>query len=219
MNKISEESGEKGFDSAFIKRNIYEKERMNKNLKELSKNKNLPTVTVRKFVLEIYNSDNEELKKEMLKFFDIKKLKKENLEENSEKFFEEKSLDELMITYDSSKKQIDLITEEDDLVMNNKNNNNNTIIEVKNENDEQEGKKEETKVELKNSIFYRYLNLLILFFKKEYPPLNLMLKMFNEISKTGMLSLMIFKLFGSLTILSMLNGTGNDDEEKSSRVK
>ncbi len=249
--------------SAFKKRHIYENERKKKEFNEGMKNHLIiPALSLHNFVLNIYNNEDEELKKEILKYFVINKVsknpnksasnknknknksKKDNsneiikndndnnnsLTENdfdiyntdkSDLIFEEKNLEELMIRYDNHNKKIDLITDDNFHLNENDNNNDNNIkINYINKNEINDIESNfEIKVELKYSLFYTYLNLLILFFKNEYQPLTLVLNLFNEINKTGILSIIVFRLFASLTILSMLNGKIGVEKGKSTTVK
>jgi hypothetical protein len=93
-----------------------------------------------------------------------------------------------------------------------------TKTEINNKNNCITIQEEEIKVELIFKGYMKYFRLLKFFFKSEYQPINLFLKEFNETTKTGIWSLICFKLLATLTVCAMLNGTGFKKNQSSSRV-
>lgn len=72
-------------------------------------------------------------------------------------------------------------------------------------------------IKLKYSLLIRFLQLIAFFFKTEYRLINIFVKQFNVVTKTTMWTLIVFRLFVSLTICAMLSARG-ENEGKSSTV-
>lgn len=84
---------------------------------------------------------------------------------------------------------------------------------------DKEGEAEaQMKVELKNAKLLKFFRLLIYFFKTEYRLINIFVRQFNVVNKTGMWSLICFRLIASLLVAAMLTPQSSNDQ-KSSTVK
>jgi len=74
-----------------------------------------------------------------------------------------------------------------------------------------------SKIELRYHLLFKYINLLKFFFLTEYRLISLFVSQFNTFTKTSFLSILIFRLYFSLTVCAILSPT-LETEEKSTKV-
>ncbi len=175
------------------------------------------------FILHLYNSQNEELKKEVLKRFDIRKAKnskKTNFDDYIENNYDSNKvldslgrLDTKNIVTEISNKTIDFNKKANINLIDNEANN----YEVKTEKMNKE-KTRELKVKIKYIYLLRICKLIIFFFKTEYRLINIFIKQFNVLTKTTIWTLICFRLFASLFIGAILSSRTVEDH-KTSTVK
>lgn len=74
-----------------------------------------------------------------------------------------------------------------------------------------------SKIELRYRLLFKYFNLLKFFFVNEYRLICLFMTQFNSSTKTTFLSVLIFKIYCSLSVCAILSPT-MENEEKSTKV-
>ena len=179
------------------------------------------TINHQEFILNLYECENIQLKKEIEKFFVIKKNKRLSISPSTLDSSRDLTLDQkinnptndISLTNDNSSNNLDLSTHNNFQKGSSLN-----LIDHEEKNQEKNNLTEtDVKVELKYSLFFKYFKLLVFFFRTEYRLINLFIKEFNVITKTNFWTLICFRLFASLSIVAMLTGRG-DDENISSTV-
>lgn len=193
------------------------------------------TITHQDFVLSLYkNSPNEDIKKEILKFFVIESDDKAVQEKNKNNSHSNSIIKELSdnqikeilnknsenIVSNINKEKLNVQSEEPSSLSVDVSKNM-TVNLINNEVNNSEKNNQENflkfQVKLRYKQLLRFLRLIYFFFKTEYRLIIIFVKQFNIVTKTTMWTLICSRLITSLTICAILSPR-TDNEDKSSTV-